>query len=371
MQTYEVLYSLQFSKNNSPKRVNFKINLSENEIDSLAFLFSKYYNHSKIVIVKGLTFFNEFNKCIDNVKKELENKHSNDEIKRILSAFLKNEFMSQVPQFRKLMDYMQKYYKPVISPDISNIDTSCSSCALNKLECRECKIRYIVASVDAFNENIVDGWDIFLRPMFGMPIMLYILCKTNYEANGVFNSDDLVTNLFARFFSSVLNDNSNKYVNKKMCYSLIDECRKATASLTEHDLEFLLCMLRKNNMCDSPVFAPFKHFVLQLAHKTKIKIAKLNKIASVIFTGFYLRLYLESASKRIHSTPFDLELRNVCRFILQDYNAEKFNNFMYKLSNIREDLSTDQYIITEKNIRQMILKYNLDEDLSYLLNKNE
>ncbi|QHB21753.1 p48/p45 [Artaxa digramma nucleopolyhedrovirus] len=386
---HAVKYCLQFRKNTSNvKQVNFVVNLTVCEIDSLAFLFSKYFDQNKYVIVKGLTFFNEFNKCVDAVKDNFDSKQSNNDIKQLFSVFLKHEFMGQVPNFRKIMQYLLKYLKPVDSPAIMEIGAKCEVCSVNRLECVQCKVNYLSASIVTFDRTIQDGWDIFLRPMFGLPLFLYILIKTDYNSNGIFNADDLMTNSFASFFCNLLNDRSAHYVNTKTVQPLVDECRRVTAGLSVNDLEYLLCMLRNRNTCDTPLFAPFKNFILQLASKTKIKPSKINKIASVVFTGFYLRVYIESAANKLNAaagggdkrypfggddnriTPFEMELRNVCHFILPKYTQEQFEKFICKLAAIRSDLSVEQYLVTEKHIRQLVSKHNLDEDFSVLLNQN-
>ncbi|ABI35764.1 p45 [Ectropis obliqua nucleopolyhedrovirus] len=388
-----VKYSLQFRKNeNDIKNVNFSVQLTKCEIDSLTFLFSKYYDQSKYVIVKGLTFFNEFNKCVDAVKHNFDSKQDNNEIKQLFSMFLKHEFMGQIPNFKKIMQFLQKYLLTIDSPSISDINSTCNVCPVNQLACLNCKILYLSASISMFDINTQNGWDIFLRPMFGLPLFIYILMKTDYDNNGIFNSDDLMTNAFATFFYNLLSDKSVKYINVKTVQGLVDECRRVTASFDVQQLEFLLCMLRNKNTCDTPLFLPFKNFIIQLACKTKIKQAKINKIASVVFTGFYLRIYIEAATPRLINnqngnnsalrkqypfggpgktlTPYEMELRNVCRFLLPTYTNEQFENFINKLYGIKQDLSIDQYIVTEKLIRQLVSKHNLDEDFAVLLNHN-
>ncbi|QUJ09280.1 p48/p45 protein [Gynaephora ruoergensis nucleopolyhedrovirus] len=383
---HEVKYCLQFRKNETDtKHVNFSVSLSVCEIESLAFLFSKYFDQNKCVAVKGLTFFNEFNKCVDAVKRNFDNKQTNNEIKQLFSVFLKHEFMNQVPNFRKIMQYLSKYLKPVDAPSITDIGAECEKCSMNRLECLSCKINYLSVSIANFDRNIQNGWDIFLRPMFGLPLFLYILIKTDYNCNGIFNADDLMTNSFASFFRNLLNDRSIKYVNAKTVQVLADECRRVVAGVDINDLEFLLCMLRNKNTCDTPLFAPFKNFILQLALKTKIKPSKINKIASVVFTGFYLRVYIEGAFSKLQNngsgkiypfgandcpTPFEIELRNVCRFVLPKYTDEQFEKFICKLAAIKNDLSVEQYLVTEKHIRKLVSKHNLDEDFSVLLNQN-
>ncbi|QWO71634.1 p45 [Orgyia pseudotsugata single capsid nuclopolyhedrovirus] len=384
-----VEYCLQFRKNiQDVKIVNFGVRLTVCEIDSLAFLFSKYFDQSKYVNVKGLTFFNEFNKCVDLVKQNFDSKQQNNDIKQLFSVFLKHEFMGQVPNFKKIMQFLQKYFKPIVAPSVAEVAAKCDQCAINKLDCLFCKKNYLAASIAAFDAGIQNGWDIFLRPMFGLPLFLFIVMKTDYDKNGVFNADDLMTNSFASFFYNLLSDKASAFVNQKCVQPLVDECRRATIGHSAHDLEFLLCMLRNKNTCNAPLFKPFKDFIVQLAIKTKIKQAKINKIAAVVFTGFYLRVYIESAHARLNAvpiagkqyafskangnslTPFELELRNVCRFILPQYTNEQFERFIVKLANIKHDLSVEQYIVTEKHIRQLVSKHNLDEDFAVLLNQN-
>ncbi|AIZ48623.1 p48 [Agrotis segetum nucleopolyhedrovirus B] len=368
-----VEYTLRFNKFSTFQNVNFQVRLTADEIDSLAFLYSKYYNHSDSVNIKGLTFFNEFNKCVEFVKTNFESKQSNNDVKKIFSVFLKDEFMSQVPKFRTIMQYLQKFYKPTPAPEVFAIGAQCNSCSVNSLACMSCKINYLSHSISVFDSGIQDGWDIFLRPMFGLPLFLYVLLKTEFPEGGMFNADDLITNSFAQFFYNLLCDKATtNFVDHKACMPIIKECRRVTVALRDEELERLLCMLRSNSSCDSKLFMPFKVFIVELARKTKIKPVKINKMASVVFTGFYLRQYLEAAPNKTRSAA-ELELRNVCRFILNKYSNEKFENFIVKLAHIKADLfkeTMEQYIVSESYIRHMVLKYNLDEELSVLLEEN-
>nr|AHC69605.1 P45 [Lymantria dispar multiple nucleopolyhedrovirus]QPD01899.1 P45 [Lymantria dispar multiple nucleopolyhedrovirus]QPD02073.1 P45 [Lymantria dispar multiple nucleopolyhedrovirus] len=380
-----VEYSLQFKKNaDDVKNVMFEARLTVSEIDSLAFLFSKFYDQNKHVHVKGLTFFNEFNKCIDYVKQNFDAKQQSDDIKQIFSIFLRHEFMTQVPHFKKITQYLQKYYKPSPSPCVPEIAARCQTCSAGRLQCLTCKSRYVSSAVAKFSSTLHDGWDIFLRPMFGLPLFLYVCLKTRFDAGGVFNADDLITDAFARFLFNLLSDKSADFVQRRAVAPLVEECRRAVVNLSVRELELLLCTLRNKNTCETILFAPFKQFITKLALKTKIKHAKISKIASVVFTGFFLRLYLDGAEHKIAQasgadvffsgdgtlTPFEVEVRNVCRFVLPQYTDEQLSGFVAKLARIRDDLAVECYIVTEKQIRQLVTKHNLDEDFAVLINQN-
>lgn len=370
VQSNAVHYSLQFKKGQEVKNVNLKCHLTVYEIDSLTFLFSKYYDQSKHVPIRGLTFFNEFNKCVDEVKLIIAKENNQNEIKRLYSMLLKHDFMMQVPHFRKIMQFLQKYFKPIKTPDISYLSTKCNICSVNRLECLTCKINYLSDSITLFDREICKGWDIFLRPLFGLPLFLYMTLKSDYgEANNVFNAFDVMTNSFSLFFYNLLTDKSEQYVDKRACALIINECRKHTSSLEDKDLEYLLYTMKTKNISDMYVYVPFKQFIINLARKTNIKMTKMNRIAAVIFAGFFLRLYLDGASKRIRE-PLDLQIRNVCRVIVPNYTPEQFERFMSKIVNIKKDLSVEQYIITEKYISQLINRHKLDEDFSVIINDN-
>ncbi|BAC67330.1 hypothetical protein AhnVgp079 [Adoxophyes honmai nucleopolyhedrovirus] len=377
-----VNYTLKFSKNdNDVKTVNLIVHLQEHEIESMAFLFSKYYDQKKFINIKGLTFHSEFRKCIDNVKQSFDSQQNNSDLKKIFTAFLNHEFMNQVKNFKEIMQYLQKYYKPMLKPSITEIGHDCKVCPYGAIQCLQCKIKYLSVAISHFDETIQKGWDIFLRPMFGIPILLNILIRTDYT-NHFFSADDLITNAFARFFNNILCDRAHKYLEYKMVQPLIDECHRASTGLSVDDFERLLCILKSQNTLDNPLYAPFRKFMLQLCLKTKIKNSKINKIASVVFTGLYLRLYLESAINKFgisdktcfevskQMTPFEMEIRNVCRFILNKYTDHQFERFMLKLANIKRDLVIDQYIIREDYIRKLMNQHKLDDDIALLLNQN-
>jgi nitrogen regulatory protein PII-like uncharacterized protein len=379
MQTYLVDYELRFYKIDVSINVKFQANLSARVIESSAFLFSNYFEQTEIVRTKGLTFFNEFNTCVNYVKSNFEHRQNDDNVKRLFSFFLKDEFMSQVPQFRNVIKFLKVYYKPIERPNVRDIVATCTECTEDNLHCFQCKKAYLSKSISVFDSGIQHGWDIFLRPMFGLPLFLSILLRTdfstNFDESGVFNADDLITNTFAQFFYNLLCDKaSSNYVDRNACRPLIADCQKVTANMSDRDLEMLLCLLRDNNNCESKIFAPFKQFVLKFMAFVKDKKInkKINKIASVIFTGFFLRQYLDSAPKKTKSAA-ELELRNVCRFIMHNYNDEQMERFVQKIYSIKEKLMKkllQDFIVTERYIRHLIIEHRLEEEFSVLLDEN-
>nr|AYU75277.1 p45 [Spodoptera littoralis nucleopolyhedrovirus] len=367
MERYLVDYCLRFNRYDEFQNVSFGANLTRAEIDSLAFLFSVYFDQQNLVQVKGLTFFTEFNKCVEFIKRNFEQKQDQSEVKRIFSLFLKDEFMSQVPNFQIIMKYLKRYYKPIPKPDIvEKVTVGCENCS-SIVACFNCKCRYLSESITTFDSGIQDGWDIFLRPMFGLPLYLTILLNTTFEKEEIFKADDLITNSFAQFFYNLLCDKaSTNYMNWKARESLVLECRKVTVGIENRELEMLLAALNSHSY-HTKLFAPFKRFMEELNRVTRIK--KVNKIASVIFTGFYLRNYLDAAPNKTMGAD-ELEIRNVCRLILKQYNSEQFEEFIVKLKSIKMELCValmESYIIPESFIRQLCIKYNVDKDIEILL----
>ncbi|AXU41544.1 P48 [Alphabaculovirus altermyunipunctae] len=376
MEKYLIDYCLRFNLYDDFKNVSFGANLTKAEIDSLSFLFSVYFDQKERVYVKGLTFFTEFNKCVELIKHNFENKPNNsNDVKQIFSLFLRDEFMNQVPNFQTIMNYLKRYYKPILKPDIDQLLAMCASCGLHRsLQCFTCKCRYLSASITAFDIGIQDGWDMFLRPMFGLPVYMVVLLNTDFSKHDVaFNLDDMITHAFAQFFYNLLCDKaSSMYTNRSACNELVRECQKVTVGLSDRELEMLLSSLNSHSY-HTKLFSPFKRFMEDVSRCTKIK--KINKIASVIFTGFYLRNYLEAAPNKTFSAA-ELEVRNVCRLILKQYTHEQYETFIVKLKKIKNDLSIglmSTYIITEDFIRRLCTENNLDQDIATLLEntKNE
>nr|AJP07378.1 p48 protein [Helicoverpa armigera nucleopolyhedrovirus]AJP07513.1 p48 protein [Helicoverpa armigera nucleopolyhedrovirus] len=370
MDTTLIDYCLRFNKYDVFENVSFGSRLTKSEIDSLTFLFSVYFDQKQYVPVRGLTFFTEFNQCVETIKNNFESKQNTSEIKRIFSLFLRDEFMKQVPNFQIIMKYLGKYYRPVLTPNINELSALCSSCGDNRLLCFECRCRYLSASVSAFDVGIQDGWDIFLRPMFGLPLFLNILLRTEFDENNVFNADDLITNSFAQFLYNLLCDKStSNFVNHKMCQPFVNECRRVTVGLVDNELEMLLCSLNMSSY-HIKLFAPFKRFMDEIGHQTKLK--KINKVASVVFTGFYMRHYLDAAPNKTLSAS-ELEIRNVCRMLFKGYNNNEFEQFIEKLKTIKLDLCValmENLLVPEHYIRNLCVKYDLDKEISVLINQN-
>ena len=373
METVLIDYCLRFNKYDVFENVSFGARLTRPEIDSLAFLFSVYFDQKTNVYVKGLTFSTEFNRCVAEIRRNFETKNDNTlndvNVKRLFSFFLQDEFMQQVPEFQLVIKYLKQYYKPVQSPNVAEIASMCAEeCSAKQLQCFQCKCRYLSSAVTVFDSGIQDGWDVFLRPMFGMPLLLYILLRTDFDKNGVFNENDLITNSFTMFLYNLLCDKaSSNYVDHKACRQLVSECRRVTVGMTDRELEMLLCSLNTSSY-HTKLFAPFKMFMQQIGKMTKIK--KANKIASVVFTGFFLRHYLDAAPNKTMSAA-ELEIRNVCRLLLKKYTNERFEEFIVKLKNMKTELALaimENLLVPESFIRRLCIKYNLDDDILLLLN---
>ncbi|USC25945.1 p48 [Palpita vitrealis nucleopolyhedrovirus] len=382
MCAYKLQYSLRFNIYDRFENVRFEAQLLQNEIDSLCFLFSKYYDQSSVVDCKGLTFFTEFNKCIVSIKSSFETQANNADnihnVKNIFSIFLRDEFIKQVPHFKTIMQYLQKYYNPTPAPDAEAIMCQSHCKPLNKIQCFECKCKYLACSLSTLDVGLQNGWDIFLRPMFGMPLMLYVLLRTDYKnENDIINENNLMTQMFVQFFYNLICDKAySMFTKHDVCAPFVKDCKKAVASLKQEEHERLLGILSAQCNGTSPVanghkiLLPFKNFMIEMGRNTKMK--KVNKIASTVLIGFYLRHYLESLPNKTYPTA-ELELRNVCRFIMNKYTDENINLLIHKLQCIKVDIFNvlmTEMIVPETFIRHIITKYQLDNEISLLIELN-
>jgi hypothetical protein len=389
MNTYKLHYNLRFNTQTRFENVHFEVELMESEIDSLCFLFSKYFDQDEHVAIKGLTFFTEFNKCISAIKakfeaqslSQMENMHS---IKNIFSIFLRDEFMKQVPHFRTIMQYLKKFYKPIATPDVALVmcDDTCKP--THTIKCFQCKCKYLSYSLSVLDVGLQEGWDIFLRPMFGMPLMLYVLLKTNYtqENNDIVNENNLITQIFIQFFYNLLSDKAySMYTKHNMCAPFIKACQNViTNNVRCVDHERVLLMLNAQCNGNSSVngerlLTPFKIFMMEMGKQTKMN--KVNKIASTVLIGFYLRFYLEALYLIKKNKPLypvaELEWRNVCRLILNKYTDENIDVLIEKLKLIKLDICNallNELIVPESFIRHIITKYQLDNEIALLMELN-
>ncbi|AVA31139.1 p45/48 [Oxyplax ochracea nucleopolyhedrovirus] len=383
MSTYQLFYNLRFNviKDNKYecKHYTFEANLSISEIDSLCFLFTKYFDQNESLDIKGLTFFTEYKKCIDKIKNSFEKQSDSEQvydIKNIFSIFLREEFVKQVPHFQIIIKYLKQFYKPLVCPDINGI--MCVNCAQsNKITCFECKCKYLSNSLSTLDVGLQNGWDIFLRPMLGLPLLAYVLFNTDFKnERDIVNENNLITHAFVQFFYNVLCDKASLHLKRESCTTFIKECKKVTSLLQKEDQERLLCIL--NSQCNGNtsiangdrLLLPFKNFMMKMGRCTKMK--KVNKIASTVLIGFYLRHYIDSITNKIYPGD-ELELRNVCRFIFTKYSDENINLLISKLKLVKIDLYNallTEMIIPESFIRHVITKHNLDNEISLLVELN-
>ncbi|AAK85654.1 hypothetical protein [Epiphyas postvittana nucleopolyhedrovirus] len=405
MHTYKLLYNLRFSAMSQAghcyELVRFEAQLHQHEIDSLTFLLAKYFDQHQLIDVKGLTFFTEFNKCITNIKTRFEAQHNSDNIhniKSIMSMFLRDEFVKQVPHFRMIIEYLQQYYNPVAAPDVHAFMCEKECRVVGKVSCLACKCKYLSNALTTLDSGLQDGWDIFLRPILGMPLLMYVILKTDFQSQpDVINENNLLTQMFVQFFYNLLCDKAyGLHTKHKMCEPLVKDCKRIINLLPFKDRFYLLSIL--NEQCNSAstvpnahrLLMPFKNFMIKMGQHTKIK--KVNKIAASVLIGFFLRHYIESMphhylqNMRSHlqnehnvnmsdepCSAGELELHNVCRYILKRYSDKDVAVLVEKLKQIKiEMMKVLLYdkIVPETFIRRIIVDYQLDSEIALLLDLN-
>lgn len=403
MHTYKLLYNLRFSAVHQlvhrVEHVRFEAQLRQQEIDSLAFLLAKYFDQHDLIDAKGLTFFTEFNKCIVAIKAKFEAQSDAEDvhgIKHIMGMFLRDEFIKQVPHFKTILGYLSEYYVPVAAPD-----AHASMCAAHcrprgKVSCLPCKCDYAASALAALDASLQDGWDIFLRPMLGMPLLIYVVLRTDYSSQPeVINENNIMTQMFVQFFYNLLCDKAYAMHTKHAaCEPLVRDCRRVITLLPVKDRYRLLTLLNEQcNSAASPVanatklLMPFKNFMIKMGQHTKIK--KVNKMAATVLIGFFLRHYIESMPRHYllnmrglladdasdePCTAGDLELLNVCRYIFKRYSDKDVAVVVEKLKRITVEMMNVlmfEKIVPETFIRRIIVDYQLDNEIALLVDSHD
>lgn len=404
MHTYKLLYNLRFNAvhglEHRFEHVRFEAQMHQREIDSLTFLTAKYFDQHSLIGIKGLTFFTEFNKCIVAIKAKFEAQPDSENlhgIKSIMGMFLRDEFIKQVPHFKTIMEYLKPYYNPIAAPDVRAFMCAEQCRPGGKISCLTCKCNYLSAALTTLDSGLQDGWDIFLRPMFGMPLLIYVISKTDFSSQpDVVNENNLMTQMFVQFFYNLLCDKAySMHTKQKACEPLVKDCKRVITLLSAKDRHRLLTML--NEQCNSASTAanapkllmPFKNFMIKMGQHTKIK--KVNKIAATVLIGFFLRQYIESMPghylqnlrgllKDEHNDSRDeacsaaeLEMLNVCRYIFKRYSDKDVAVVVEKLKKITVEMMNVlifEKIVPETFIRRIIVDYQLDNEISLLLDLN-
>ncbi|QDL56958.1 P48 [Dione juno nucleopolyhedrovirus] len=403
MHTYKLFYNLRFNAVDQLEHrfeyVRFEAQMQANEIDSLTFLLAKYFDQRECVDVRGVTFITEFNKCVSAIRAKFEAQPNSENlhgIKSIMNMFLRDEFINQVPHFRTIMEYLKTYYNPIAAPDVAAV--MCATCRqLSKVSCWQCKCKYISSALTTLDAGLQDGWDIFLRPMFGMPLLMFVILKTDYSAQpDVINENNLMTQMFVQFFYNLLCDKAySMHTKKAACEPLVKDCKRVINLLPFKERHRLLTLLNEqcNSACTSAnaskLLAPFKSFMIKMGQHTKMK--KVNKMAATVLIGFFLRHYIESMpahylqdmSGLLKSTTLvaannacsagELELLNVCRHILRKHSDKDVAVVVEKLKRIKLEIMRvllNEQIVHESFIRRIIVEYQLDNEISLLLDLN-
>nr|AIU36730.1 ORF83 p45 [Cydia pomonella granulovirus] len=380
---YDVDYNLKFFKLCETRgfdttHVTFTCSLTAYEIDTLTFLLAEYFNQQHLFKFDKLTFFNQYKYVIDVIKRDYEQKTDSEaEVKQIFRLFIDNDFIGQVPSFQVIMKSVQPYYKPIEGVCVE----FCEECApKHKLECIRCRATYMSEALSLLDSSLQEGWDIFFRPMLGLPLLFFALFKTNMSEvdQEVFNVDSIVTNTLLQFFYNLLADKATpQYWNFKKCNPLIESCREYMLGV--QNIEYLLVNLN-NSTYNTKMYTPLRQFM-----EKNFSAKQIGKLIHKIFNGFYLRVFLEAKKRNdervvnkgakgvIVCNPADLELRNVCRVLFREYGEEEFEAMIEKLGAIKGQLFaeiTSNFVIPKQCVVRLFNKYNLKNDVGRLMQKS-
>lgn len=364
---HEIDYTLRFFKFESQVAVKFVALLNEAEIDTLAYLLTEYYGQQNMLRLRGLTFFSQYRYVIEVIKKDYEERTDNDEeVKKIFKLFVDNEFIGQVPSFQMIMQTMRVYYKPIQIVDVQLCD-ACSS--LGYMECLTCKATYVSHGITLLDSTIQEGWDIFFRPMLGIPLLFFVLFRSDMTEvdQDVFSVDNIITNTLLMFFYNLLCDKTTPmYWDHKKCQPLVLQCKKYVQGMHDEALQYLLTNLNSTTY-QTKTYAPLKQFMERHFKNNK----HVSKLVHKIFIGFFLRIYLDAAEAKTKPSN-ELELRNVCLIIFKDYKPDEFESFMQKLVGIKQHLALvicQNLVIPKECVVKIFNQYNLETDVSRLIAK--
>lgn len=367
---YEIQYNLKFFKLCETTYVTFQCSLTAYEIDTLTFLLSEYFGQQHLFNFEKLTFFNQYKYVVDVIKNDYEQKTSSDiEIKQMFRLFIDNDFIGQVPSFQTIMKSIKNYLKP-----INGVEWIAKDCCKNFLDCIKCKATYMSEALSLLDAGLQNGWDIFFRPMLGIPLLFFALLKTKIEEDEMFNLDSIITNILLQFFYNLLSDKTTpQYWNFKKCNSLIENCREYILSYS--NVEYLLLNLNVSTY-NTKIYTPLRQFMEKNFNNNK----QISRLIHKIFIGFYLRIFLEAKKrndlrlkKPNPTSPFDLELRNVCRVLFREYTEKEFEEMICKLNDIKKDLFAEistNFVTPKECVLRIFNKYNLKNDVNRLLNNN-
>ncbi|ACZ63554.1 P45/P48 [Pieris rapae granulovirus Wuhan] len=379
---FEIQYNLKFYKLCKERGIDttyvtFTCSLTVFEIDTLTFLLAEYFNQQHLFNFDKLTFFNQYKYVIDVIKRDYEEKtDSETEVKQIFKLFIDNDFIAQVPCFQTIMKSVRCYYNSIEGVNVN----FCEECSVKqKLECIKCRATYMSEALSLLDSSLQNGWDIFFRPMLGIPLIFFALFKTNMSEvdEQVFSVDSIITNTLLQFFYNLLSDKATpQFWNFKKCNPLIESCREYV--LGAQNVEYLLLNLNSSTY-NTKIYTPLRQF-MEKHFGTK----QIGKLIHKIFIGFYLRVFLEAkkrndqrlvskGAKRVAvCSPAELELRNVCRVLFKEYSELDFEETITKLKTIKDELFAEisqNFVVPKECVVRLFNKYNLKNDVGRLLQK--
>ncbi|APO13954.1 P45/P48 [Plodia interpunctella granulovirus] len=380
--TYEVQYNLKFYKVCHERgavstHVTFSSTLTAYEIDTLTFLLAEYFNQQHLFNFEKLTFFNQYKYVIDVIKRDYEQKTDSDpEVRQLFKLFIDNDFIGQVPSFQVIMKILSGYFR-----DVTGVDVAPEECCakLKKLSCIRCRARYMSEALSLLDVGVQNGWDVFYRPMLGIPLIFFALFKTNMSEvdQDVFTTDNIITNTLLQFFYNLLSDKATpQFWNFKKCSPLIEQCREYMLGI--QNVDYLLYNLNSTTY-STKLYTPLRQFM-----EKRFNTKQISKMIHKIFIGFYLRIFLEAKKRNDEKkaargikdvtvcVPFEGEMRNVCRVLFKEYNDADFEEVITKLKSIKRELEVEHcnnFVVPKECVVRLFNKYNLKNDVSKLLQK--
>ncbi|AGQ20329.1 p48/p45 [Clostera anastomosis granulovirus A] len=380
---YEIRYNLRFYRlredgNVDDKYVTFTCSLTAYEIDTLTFLLAEYFDQQHLFDFDKLTFFNQYKYVIDVIKRDYEVKSDSEtEIKQIFQLFINNDFIGQVPCFQLIIKRVGVYLNRPNGVE----PVFCDECAtVGKLRCIMCRAVYMSEALSLMDAGLQNGWDIFFRPMLGIPLLFFVLLKSDTldVDDEEFNVDGIITNMLLQFFLNLLSDRTTpQYWNFGKCNSVIETCREYMLGIK--DCEHLLSNLNDVTY-KTKIYTPLRQFMEKC-----FNVKQQGKLVHKVFIGFFLRVFLEAKKRNdqralakgarnvVVCLPANLETRNVCRVLFKDYSDSEFEEVIDKLVGIKSYLLgvvTQNYIAPKQCVMRMFNQYRLNNDVSRLLQRS-
>ncbi|AAQ96410.1 P45 [Neodiprion sertifer nucleopolyhedrovirus] len=380
--------NVETNQQNVHQYVEFEVDLSKKDILNVCQTIGRFYGANNIEYdsISLTSKIKDMLAFIENNITQMEDSKKFGQLN--LKDLLHN--LTSLSHFAHYTPILRQILKDIVidndCPNIEYIAMNCSKCRkfikqrsgdnIQRigLGCETCQIVYIQENFNILVNVMENGWGHFAFALHAMIISLFVIF---HAVNQDINDDQslmrkLVFHWILSICKNILSDvTSVKYWNTN--------CKKISKYMTKFGKVLETCKLNcnpkmfvqfTNTKCAHPVAGVLKQSIIDICGRNNTKRQNFDELANLLFSGFFLRLLLESW-KIVHKANYDCKDMEIylfmCKLNITEAKRNKLCNELNEIRNFLIEQSSTNFLLEEKALSNFLLKNHITEIFTCLI----